>query len=75
MRGVDQRADAFAGNVIRQPGGAAKAADADRHGMRNWRGGTAGERQRHLEAAALGEALAEQARFGGAAKNEDAWHV
>ena len=75
MRGVDQGVDTLRGEIIGEAGGAAKAADADRHGVRNRRSGAAGERQRHVEIAAFGEPFAEQARFGGAAENEDAWHA
>ena len=75
MRGVDQSVDALRDEIVGQARGAAKAADANRHGMRDRRSGAAGERQRHVEIAALGEAFAEQARFRGAAENEDAWHA
>ena len=74
MRGVDQSVDAFGGKICGQALGAAEAADAYRHRMRDRRGGAAGERQGHIEPAALREAFAEQARFRGAAQNEDAWH-
>ena len=75
MRGVDQGVDTLRGEIIGEARGAAKAADADRHGVRNRRGGAAGKRQRHVEIAAFGEPFAEQARFRGAAENEDAWHA
>ena len=75
MRGIDQGVDTLRDKIIGQARGAAKAADADRHRMRNRRSGAAGERENHVEIAALGEPFAEQARFRGAAKNEDAWHA
>ena len=75
MRGIDQRVDALPAEIIGQARGTAETADANRHGMRHRRSRAAGERQRHVEAAALGEAFAEQASFRGAAENEDASHV
>ena len=75
MRGVDQGVDPLRNEIIGKPRGAAKAADADRHGMWHRRGGASGQRQRHVEIAALGEPFAEQAAFRGAAENEDAWHA
>ena len=74
MRSVDQRVDTLLDEIIGQPFGAAKAADADRHGVRNRRGRAAGERERHIEVGTLGEAFAQQASFSGAAEDEDAWH-
>ena len=75
MCSVDQSIDAFRGEIIGKPPGAAKAADTDWHGMWNRRGGAPGKRQRHVEIATLGEPFAEQAPLCGAAKNEDAWHA
>ena len=75
MGGIDQSVDAFRGEIIGEPRSAAKTADADRHGMRHRRGGAPGQRQRHVEIAALGKPFAEQPAFRGAAENEDAWHA
>jgi hypothetical protein len=75
MRGIDQGIDALFHDIIGKATGAAKAADANRHRMRDWRRGTAGKRERDIKAAALGKPLAEQARFGSAAEDKDAWHV
>ena len=51
-----------------------ETADPDRYGVRNRRSRAAGERQCHIETVTPGQALAEPARFRGAAENEDAWH-
>ena len=75
MRSVDQNVDAFRSEIIGQTRSAAEAADPDGYGMRNRRSGAAGERQRHLEIAAPGQAFAQHAGFGSAAENEDAWHA
>ena len=54
---------------------ATKAADANRQGMGHRRSRASGERQRDIEAAALGEAFAQQAAFRRAAEDKDAVHV
>ena len=72
---VDQRVDLVRHKIIGEPGGAAKAARPHRHGVRDGLRGAAGERKRHVEAAARGKALAQYARFCGAAENKDAWHA
>ncbi len=75
MRGVDQRIDPLAIEIIGKPGHAAEAAAADRHRLRHGRSGTAGERQRNVEIGARGEAFGQEPRFRRAAENEDAWHA
>ena len=75
MRGVDQRVDALADQIVREACGAAKTAAADRHRLARGRGGAAGERQRDLEVGAACQPLREHPRLRGAAENEDAWHV
>ena len=75
MGGVDQGVDVLGDEIIGQARGAAKPADANRHGVWNRRGRAAGERQRHVETAALGEPFAQRARFRCAAENKDAGHV
>ena len=75
MRRVDQHVDALARQIIRQARGAAEAAAADRNRLARGRSGPAGERQRHVELAAAGQSFRQQARFGRAAENEDAFHV
>ena len=74
MRGVDQSIHALGGKMRGQALGPAETADPHRDGMRNRRGGAAGERQGHVKPVAPREALAQQARLRGAAKNQDAWH-
>ncbi len=75
MGGVDQGVDSLRNEIVGEARCAAKTADADWHGVRNRRRGAAGERQRHVEIAAPGEAFAKEARFRGAAENEDAGHA
>ena len=75
MRGVDQGIDALADEICGETVGAAEAADAHRHRLRGGRGGAAGERQRHGEVGAAGEASGQLPRFRGAAENEDACHA
>ncbi len=75
VRGVDQRVDTLCGEMIRQALGAAKTANTDRHGMRNRRGRTSGERQRHLKAGALREPFRQLPRFRRAAEDEDFRHA
>ena len=72
MRCVDHRIDPLFDQIFRKPGSAAKSAAADRHGQRGWRHGAAGERKHDLEVSALGQALRQAARFGGAAEDKDA---
>ena len=75
MRGVDQHVDAFAGEIIGKPGSAAKAAAAHGHRLRRRRRGTAGQRQRHAQIFAPGQASGQLPRFRSAAENKDACHV
>jgi hypothetical protein len=75
MGRVDQRADALLDEIIGEARSAAKAADTNRYGMRHRRSRAAGERQRNLDAAALGETFAEQTTLRCAAENKDAVHV
>lgn len=72
MRCVDHRIDALFNEIMRQPGGAAETAAPDRHRQRRRRHGPAGERQHNLKIGALGQALGQTARFGGAAEDKDA---
>ena len=73
MRGIDQHIDTLCDEIIGEANRAAKAADANRYRVRYRRSRAAGERQRHVEVAALGETFAQHAGFRGAAENEDAW--
>ena len=75
MGRVDQGVDTLRDEIIGEPRGAAKATDANWYGMRHRRSRAAGERQRDIEAAALGEAFAQQTTLRCAAENEDASHV
>ena len=72
MRCVDHRVDPLFDQIFRKPGSAAESAAADRHGQRGRRHGAAGKRQHDLEIGALGQALGQAARFGGAAEDKDA---
>ena len=49
MRGVDQRIDPLAQQIIRQSRGAAETAAANRHRLARRRNRAAGERQRHVK--------------------------
>ncbi len=71
MRGVDQRVDALAQQIIRQSCGAAKTAAANRHRLARGRSGAAGERQRHVKLAAAGQSFRQHARFRRTAENKD----
>jgi hypothetical protein len=75
MGRVDQRVYTLLDEITGEPRGAAKTTDANRYGMRHRRSRATGKRQRDIEAAALGEALAQQAAFRCAAENKDAVHV
>ena len=75
MGGVNQRIDLVCHKVMGEPGSAAKAARPYRHDVRDGRRGAAGERERHIDATAPGEAFAQYARFRGAAENKDAGHA
>ena len=75
MRGVDQHVDVLAYQIIGQPGGAAEAAAAHRHGLARRRDRPPGERERDIEIGPAGKPLRQQARFGGAAKNKDVLHA
>ena len=75
MRGVDQRVDALADEIIGKPAAPPKPPTANRHGLRAPARGAAGERQRHVEIARPARRSASSARFRGAAENEDAWHA
>ena len=72
MRCVDHRIDPLFDEIMRKPGGAAETAAADRHWQQHRRSGPAGERQYDLKIGALGQALGQAARFGGAAEDKDA---
>ena len=75
MGGVDQSVDPVRGQIVSQTGGAAEAADPNRHSVFDRRGRSAGKRKRHIKSVAPGEALAQDARFRRTAENKDAWHV
>jgi len=75
MRGIDQRVDALAHQIVGEAGGAAIPAAAHRHRLAGRRDGAAGKRQRDLKVGAACQPLREHSRFRGAAENEDAWHV
>jgi hypothetical protein len=72
MRRVDHRTDPLFDEIMREPGGAAETAAADRHRQRRRRHCPAGERQHDLKIGAFGEARGHTARFGGAAEDKDA---
>ena len=71
MRGVDQHVDALLDQMIREPGDAAEAADANRHALRRRRGSTAGERQRDDKIGAARQALRQHSRLRRAAEDEN----
>jgi hypothetical protein len=73
---VNQSFDLVRDQIIGESAGAAKATRPYRNGVRDGLRGPAGERKRHVEtSAARGKALAQEARFRGAAENKDAWHA
>jgi hypothetical protein len=75
MGGVDQHVDAVAYQIIGQTSDAAEAAAAHRHSLARRRERPPSERERRVEISPAGEPLGQQARFGGATKNEDARHA
>ena len=75
MRGVDQRIDPLAQQIIRKAGDAAETADANRHRLTRGRSGAAGERQRNVEVTAARQLFRQQPRFGGSSENENLCEV
>ena len=75
VSGIDQRINAFRPKIIGQALRATKAADADRHGMRNGRARTPSERQRHVKATALGKPFRQLPGFRRAAEDENLSHA
>ena len=72
MRGIDQRVDALRGKIIGQARGAAEAADADRHGCGTGEAVRPASDSVTSRSARWARRSAKQARFRGAAENEDA---
>ena len=68
---VDQRIDAFSAKIRSEALSAAEAAAPDRHGLRQWLGRAACERQRHGKIVALRQFFRERPRFGRAAEDKD----
>jgi hypothetical protein len=75
MRRVDEGIDAFGGEILRKPLGAAESADSHRRALRGGRRGAARERDRYGHVRAFAETLRQASRLRGAAENEDAPHV
>ncbi len=75
MRGVDQKVDTLARQIVRKPCDAAEATAAHGHGLACRRSGAAGERKPHIEFGPACQPLRQQSRFCGAAENEDALHA
>ncbi len=73
--GVDEDVDAFGFEPAGEARRAAEAADAERGRLRAGVAGAAGQREGDAQAAAIGEAGGEVARFGGAAEDQDVAHA
>jgi hypothetical protein len=71
MRGIDQRLDLVAAQVLYEARRPAEAARSYRHGLRQWRGGAAGQGQSNRPIVADRELLAEQSCLRRTAQNED----
>ena len=69
--GVDQRADFFGPQIIRQPAGATKPAAAHRHPVRSRHNSASGERERHGVFSSGGQVFGQAARLQSAAEDED----
>ena len=75
MRGIDQRLNALAGQIIGKPFGTAETADPHRNGLRRGRSSAAGEGEGHGKAGMRGQAFGQAPRLRCATENEDASHV
>jgi hypothetical protein len=76
VRGIDQRVDIVVAQVLNEARRSAETARSYRHGLRQWRGGAAGQGQRNRPIVTDRELLAEQSRLRRTAQNEDVrFHV
>jgi len=75
MRGIDQKTNALARQIVGESRSAAEATAAHGHGLACRRSGAAGKRKRHIEFGPACQPLRQQSRFRGAAENEDALHA